>query len=80
MTVSSRPETIYVYLLDEGTDVWRPVQAEHLGDDRYRITSVNAARDDEQWQFKTGDVVRCSSRTLSGGPALIAHERVEQSA
>lgn len=69
--------TIHVYLLDEGIDVWRPVQAHHLGGDRYQITSVNAAPDDEHWQFSTGDIVRCSKRALSGGPALVA---IEQSA
>ena len=30
-------ETIYVALLDEGIDVWRPVEAERLSPDRYRI-------------------------------------------
>ncbi len=74
------PVTIYVYLLDEGTDVWRPVEAVHLGDDRYRIMSVKADRSDEHWQFSTGDIVRCSSRVLSGGPALVAHERVQHPA
>ena len=74
------PVTIYVYLLDEGVDVWRPVEAAHLGDDRYRITSVNVDPSDEHWQFSTGDIVRCSSQALSGGPALVAHERVQQPA
>ena len=69
--------TIYVYLLDEGVDVWRPVEAVHLGADRYRITSVNVDRSDEHWQFSTGDIVRCSRQVLSGGPALVAHERVQ---
>jgi hypothetical protein len=74
------PVTIYVYLLDEGTDVWRPVEAVHLGDNRYRITLVNVDRSDEHWQFSKGDIVRCSRRVLSGGPALVAHERVQSPA
>jgi hypothetical protein len=78
--MSATLTTIYVYLLDEGTDVWRPVEAVHVGEDRYRIMSVNVDPEDERWQFSTGDVVRCSRRALSGGPALVAHERVEQSA
>jgi hypothetical protein len=35
--VSPRTSQIYVSLLDEGTDVWRPVAAEHIRDDIYRI-------------------------------------------
>jgi len=48
--------TVYVALLDEGVDVWRPVQAEYLGADLYRLTG--APPDDEAWPFAIGDVVR----------------------
>lgn len=65
--------TIYVYLLNEGTDAWRPIEAEPLGDDRYRIISVNPDPEDEHWQFRTGDIVRCAERLLSGGQALVAY-------
>ena len=67
--------TIYVYLLDEGTDSWRPVDAEHLGDDRYRIMDTNADPDDEHWEFQSGEIVRCERRDLSGGSCLVAIER-----
>jgi hypothetical protein len=42
---------IYVYLLDEGTDVWRPVEAMQLTEGVYRIASEPA--EDEKWQFLT---------------------------
>jgi hypothetical protein len=29
---------VYIALLDEGVDVWRPVNAEHVGGDLYRLT------------------------------------------
>jgi hypothetical protein len=64
--------TIYVYLLDEGTDVWRPVEAEHVGGEQYRILSANADPEDEHWQFQTGEVVRCETRKLSEGTHLVA--------
>lgn len=70
--------TIYVYLLDEGTDVWRPVEAEHLSEDRYRIITKNNAPEDEHWQFQTGAVVRCEKRSLSGGEILIAVQALKQ--
>jgi hypothetical protein len=64
-------ETIYVPLLGENVDVWRPVDAEREGD-FYRITgSVPEA---EEWAFHPGSLVRCEQRELSGGPALIAVE------
>jgi hypothetical protein len=70
---------IYVYLLNEGTDAWRPVEAEHLGGDQYRIESVNDDPEDQEWQFNGGDVVRCSIRQLSSGPTLVATELVAES-
>jgi hypothetical protein len=74
----SNKATVYVALLDEGVDVWRPVQAEHLGDDLYRLTGEQP--DGEAWHFATGDVVKCKERTLIGdwgrpGPVLVAYEK-----
>jgi hypothetical protein len=72
--------TIYMYLLDEGTEVWRPVGAKHLGGDRYQVISKNPDPDDEKWEFSTGDVVRCKVRPLSGGEKLVAYELIQASA
>jgi len=55
---------IYVYLLSEGTDSWRPVQAIQLESDIYSIIDENTNLEDEQWQFNRGDVVRCKHTTL----------------
>jgi hypothetical protein len=78
VTVQRNVATIYVALLDEGVDAWRPVQAEHVGGDLYRL--VGKPPDDEVWPFATGDVVRCEMRTLSGGggqgePVLVVCEK-----
>jgi hypothetical protein len=70
-------ETIFVYLLDEGTDVWRPIEAVSMGNDQYRIVSENKDPEDENWQFKTGQVVRCATRRLSDGDRLVAIEKAE---
>ena len=70
---------IYVYLEGEGTDVWRPVEADHLGGDTYRITSESNDRDDEHWRFSPGDLVRCEVRMLSNSKPhrrLVAIEKV----
>jgi len=63
---------IYVYMPDEGVDVWRPVQAEHLGGNVYRIVEQPYDREDEIWQFEPGDVVACEMTRLSGGWFLVA--------
>jgi hypothetical protein len=47
--------TILMPLLNEGTAVWRPVQADMLEDGCYRVTGQ--ASDDEEWAFPTGAVV-----------------------
>lgn len=68
---------IYVYLLEEGTDVWRPVQAVHVRGDVYRIISPNLDHEDEKWQFASGELVRCEERvSTNGGTYLAAYERV----
>ncbi len=67
---------IYVALLDEGVDVWRPVQAVCEHGDCYRIISSNPDPEDESWQFLEGDVVRCRSRTFTGGEiGLVAYAK-----
>lgn len=72
--------TIYVELLDEGVECWRPVEAERIEGDLYRI--LGAPSDDERWAFPSRSIVRCSHRVLQDGPTalgivrLVAHEQV----
>jgi hypothetical protein len=68
--------TVYVSLLDEGVDVWRPVSAEHIGDDVYRIAGEPPDPEDEKWQFLPGQHVRCRLQHLSEGEFLVAYEAV----
>jgi len=70
---------IYVELRDEGTPVWRPVEAVHVADDLYRIVQANAQPDDESWQFEKGSLVRCKSkRTQEGDLILVAQEQINE--
>jgi hypothetical protein len=70
----SECSTVYVALLNEGTDVWRPVAAAQVGPALYRL--LGPVPEDEGWQFQPGEVVRCEARVLSGKQALIAVERI----
>jgi hypothetical protein len=68
---------IYIALLDEGVDVWRPVQAECLSGNTYRIVSQPYDRSIESWQFEPGDVVLCEMIESSEGRILAATRRVD---
>jgi hypothetical protein len=69
-------ETIYIELLDEGVEVWRPVRAERRQDGLFRILS-RPSDETEAWKFPQGSVVRCEEKTFSGGNrGLVARERV----
>jgi hypothetical protein len=72
-----RPVTILVALLDEGTNVWYPVEAKALGSDNYIITGINPDPDDLHWQFTTGTKVRCEQRIMADGQReLVAVEEL----
>jgi hypothetical protein len=60
---------VYVALLDEGTNVWRPVLAHQVGPRLFRLSGPVPA--DKSWQFQPGELVRCEIRRLSGGPVLV---------
>lgn len=63
--------TVFVRLADEGTDVWRPVQAHRLGETTYRIAS-HPVPDDEAWTFQPGDIVVVERREGEVDQPLIA--------
>ena len=61
--------TIYMPLIDENTDVWRPVEATPLSADTYRVEGE--MRGDEEWAFPPGTIVRCEYKTFGSGAAGI---------
>ena len=76
----NKTDKIYMPLLDEGTPVWRPVMAERLDRERFIIISNDIDPEDEEWQFSTGDTVRCEMKELMDGEtkiiALVAVEKI----
>jgi hypothetical protein len=73
----AEPTTIFVALLDEGVDVWRPVVARPLGRGLFRIVGVEADVSDERWQFPAGAIVRCEGKRFGDGTAgMTAVEQV----
>jgi hypothetical protein len=59
---------IYLELQNEGTDVWRPVEAEPMGGNRYKIISDRP--EDEDWPVGRDQIVECEFKALSGGDCL----------
>lgn len=73
----SRLTEIFVYLPDEQVDVWRPVQAEHLRENLYRIVEQPYDKEDETWQFEPGDEVVCELIDSNEGRILAAMRRAD---
>lgn len=63
---------IFVKLLDEGVDVWRPVQARHEHDGIFTIIDQPYDHDTEVWEFGPGAQVLCEMIDSSDGPILAA--------
>ena len=71
-TVSST-EVVYVYLLNEGTDVWRPTLAVRLDNLEFKLLSTtDYDPGDEEWEFPPGSIVECGDRVLDGERVLVA--------
>ena len=75
-------EKVYLKLLDEGVDVYTPVNAEKIDNFFYKILDDDRKAYEkflEKWEFKTGDIVRCKTKKLSIGKkkslVLVAIER-----
>ncbi len=64
--------TIYVRLLDDGVDVWRPVLATDLGGRLFRLPDWAYDPDLEVWEFLPGTVVEASASVLGEEQVLVA--------
>ena len=70
--------TIYVKLLDEGTDTWRPVDALELIDGSFELGEGEHGKD-ENWEFPPRSHVICSERTFADGTkGLVAVQLVKR--
>ncbi len=58
-------QPIYIELLEEGTVVYRPVDAVKLDQNIFKIIGIRS--DDEVWSFQTNDIVQCEFKELNDG-------------
>jgi hypothetical protein len=66
-------ETIHMPLMNEGTVVWRPVEAEKLVDGTFRILGPVPA--DEEWMYQPGAVVVAKHCLFGNGTEGLVAER-----
>ncbi len=65
---------VYVKLLNEGTEVWRPVSAVFLGNSCYKLMGTDIFDpEDEEWEFLPGSHVKTISKESEGKLILIAN-------
>src|SRR5207302_10736469 len=57
-------KVVYMPLLGEGTDCWRPVRAVRVTEDVFRI--IDQIPSDESWKFGPDSRVRCRERIFAG--------------
>ena len=60
----------HVRLLDEGTEVFRPVAISHVRGDLYRIDACDIPSD-EFWEFQPGEVIKLKVITTDSGADLL---------
>ena len=69
---------IYVSLLNEGTQVYRPVPAYEIGNDIYKIDGFEMYKPEvETWEFLPGTYVLVQQKVLQGESVLVAIKEVK---
>lgn len=66
-------ETIYIRLLGEGTEVFRPITASKIGNSMYEVGGYDVYDpEDEIWEFPPGTQVIVEEQVREGEKVLIA--------
>ena len=65
-------DKIYIKLLDDGVDSWRPTFGEKIQEKIYKVLSTeDYDPNDEEWEFVPGTIVRCELHEKSLGNKTI---------
>lgn len=71
-------KTIYVQLLNEGSEVYRPVLSKKINDFLYELLDNNYDPEDEEWEFLPGTIVVVEEKILSGKKELVAIKEYQE--
>lgn len=66
---------VYVKLLDEGVEVYRPTPSTRLSDRLARLSIPTDYDSDERWEFEPGSVVALGRRVFDGEDVFVALHR-----
>ena len=67
---------VYIKIVGEQGEAWKPVRAVHRGDDIYEIKGSDLSLAPEGWRYSPGDLVRCKPHDLTDSDVvLVAVER-----
>ena len=68
-------EEIYIPLINEGTDVWRPAKGRRIKDLIFEVLCPDDYDSmNEDWQFKPGNIVKCKKVNMENKEILVAIE------
>jgi hypothetical protein len=77
MGSSTNTVEIFIFLLNEGTDVLRPTQGLVLGSDEVQVLPTpDYDPSVEEWEFPPGTTVRCVKEIRAGRELLVARQRI----
>jgi hypothetical protein len=75
--LDKKDEIIYIKLLDEVIDVWRPTMGIQIDDFIFLVLPTEKYESlDEEWEFPPGTRVRCRKKMINGHPSFVAFEEV----
>ena len=75
--MSTNTIQLYIPLLNEGTDVFRPTTGVVLDQDVVRVEpTADYDPEMEEWEFPPGSQVRCAREIRGGNEVLVARQRV----
>jgi hypothetical protein len=68
---------IYIPLLNEGTNVFRPTRGLPLGAMRFQVLPTpDYSPELETWEFSPGSIVECKIENWSGQEVMVARSRL----
>lgn len=68
--------TIYVKLINEPVEVWRPVDAIRINENSYQLTLEQDVPEDEEWEFSPGETIEVFIREFDGIPRIVAGHKL----
>ena len=72
-------QQIYMPLIEEAVECWRPIEAERIGADLYLV--VGTVPEGEVWTFQPGDAVLCRNHVFEDGNyGLVAYTSIPRDA